>query len=54
MAGSAEEYNPNRLGWGFAAVIVALAIAANFTAYSVHKATYLMPDKPPAARAASH
>lgn len=54
MAGTAEQQNPNSLGWGFAALIIVLAIAANVTAYSIHKATYLKPDKPPAARAASH
>ena len=54
MAGSIEQHNPNTLGWGFAAVIITLAIAANITAYSIHKATYLKPDKPAAAKAASH
>ncbi|MDH5233885.1 MAG: hypothetical protein OEW77_02930 [Gemmatimonadota bacterium] len=55
MAGSTEQPNPNSLGWGFAAVIIVLAIAANVTAYSIHKATYLKPDKAPAAaEAASH
>lgn len=46
--------NPNRLGWGFAAVIIAVAVIANVTAYSIHKATYLKPDKPAAAAAAAH
>lgn len=45
MSGSGEQYDPNRLGWGFAAVIIVLAIVANLTAFSVHKATYLKPDK---------
>jgi hypothetical protein len=54
MAGTTEQQDPNRLGWGFAAVIIVLAIAANVTAYSIHKATYLKPDKAPAAEAASH
>jgi hypothetical protein len=49
MAGSDSSYDPNKLGWGFAAVIVILAIAANVTAFSIHKATYLKPDKPAAA-----
>jgi hypothetical protein len=43
-----ERYNPNTKGWGVAALIVALAIIANVTAYSIHKATYLKPDKAPA------
>ena len=30
---------------GFAALIIALAIVANLTAYTIHKATYLKPDK---------
>lgn len=46
-----EPYDPNRLGWGFAAAIIVLAIVANVTAYSIHKATYLKPDKAPAAQA---
>jgi hypothetical protein len=55
MTAKNEAYDPNRLGWGFAAAIVALAIIANVTAYSIHKATYLKPDKAPAAGAeASH
>jgi hypothetical protein len=29
-----------------AALIIALAIIANVTAYAIHKATYLKPDKP--------
>lgn len=47
-------HDPNKLGWGFAAMIIVLAIAANVTAYSIHKATYLKPDKPAAAQAAAH
>lgn len=42
---STDRYNPNNKGWGVAALIVALAIIANVTAYSIHKATYLKPDK---------
>ena len=45
--------NPSRHGWGVAALIITLAIIANVTAYSIHKATYLKPDKP-AATEASH
>ncbi len=48
-----ENYDPNRLGWGFAAAIIVLAIVANVAAYSTHKATYLKPDKP-AAQASAH
>ena len=42
---SSERYNPNTKGWGVAALIIALAIIANVTAYTIHKATYLKPDK---------
>jgi hypothetical protein len=52
LTGSTAPYDPNRLGWGFAAVIIVLAIVANVTAYSIHKATYLKPDKPAAATTA--
>ena len=51
MSGSTAPHNPNTLGWGFAAVIIVLAIVANVTAYSIHKATYQKPDKPAAAQA---
>ena len=45
----------NKLGWGFAAVIIVLAIAANVTAFTIHKATYLKPDAPAAGgEAAAH
>lgn len=43
-----SEYNPSAQGWGVAALIIALAIIANVTAYSIHQATYLKPDKPKA------
>lgn len=46
---SSGDYKPSAKGWGFAAVIIALAIIANFTAYSIHQATYLKPDAPKAA-----
>jgi len=52
MSGSTAPHNPNTLGWGFAAVIIVLAIVANVTAYSIHKATYQKPDKPAATQAA--
>ena len=31
-------------GWGFALVIIILAIAANVTAFTIHKKTYLQPS----------
>lgn len=31
-------------GWGFALFIIILAIVANVTAFSIHKATYLQPS----------
>ena len=43
-------YNPNNKGWGVALFIIALAIAANVTAYTLHKATYLKPDAVSAAK----
>lgn len=52
MAGQNENYDPNKLGWGFAAAIIVLAIVANLTAFSIHKATYLKPDKPASAQGA--
>ena len=54
MSGSTAPHDPNKLGWGFAAAIIVLAIAANVTAYTIHKATYLKPDKPATAEAAAH
>ena len=42
-------------GWGFALIIIILAIVANVTAFSIHKATYLQPsDNAPAPNAAAH
>jgi len=41
---SSDHVTPSRHGWGIAALIIALAIVANATAYSIHKATYLKPD----------
>ncbi len=46
---SSGDYNPSAKGWGFAALIITLAIIANVTAYSIHQATYLKPDAPKAA-----
>ena len=55
MAGNTEMRDPTTQGWGFAALIIGLAIVANVTAFSIHKATYLKPDKAPAtAPAAEH
>lgn len=51
---SAETHHPSRYGWGFAAAIIALAVVANLAAYTIHKATYLKPDKPAAASPAVH
>jgi hypothetical protein len=48
---SDNQPSPNRLGWGFAAAIILLAVIANVTAFSIHKATYLKPDKPATANA---
>jgi hypothetical protein len=48
---STTPHDPNKLGWGFAAVIIVLAIVANVTAFSIHKATFQKPDKPAAAQA---
>jgi hypothetical protein len=31
-------------GWGFALIIIILAIVVNVTAFSIHKATYLQPS----------
>lgn len=48
---SNEPVNPSAKGWGFALAIILLAIIANVTAFSIHQATYLKPDKAPAANA---
>jgi hypothetical protein len=50
---STDRVNPSSQGWGVAALIITLAIIANVTAYSIHKATYLKPDNapPPATQA---
>ena len=48
-----DRVNPSSKGWGVAALIIALAIIANLTAYSIHKATYLKPDKAKAPAEAS-
>jgi hypothetical protein len=41
-------------GWGFALAILILAVVANVTAFSIHKATYLQPDKADHSAEASH
>jgi hypothetical protein len=42
---NSDRVNPSSKGWGVAALIIALAIIANVTAWSIHKATYLKPDR---------
>jgi len=39
-------YDPNKLGWGAAAATCALTAALGFTAYTIHKNTYLHPRDP--------
>ena len=46
---SNDTVNPSSKGWGVAAFCIVRAIVANVTAYTIHKATYLKPDKAPAA-----
>jgi hypothetical protein len=41
-------------GWGFALLIIVLAIVANVTAFSIHKATYLQPKKSTTHQPAAH
>lgn len=41
-------------GWGFALLIIILAIVANATAFSIHKATYLQPKGAAPAASAAH
>lgn len=40
------EYNPNKLGWGAAALTCAMTAALGFTAWTIHKNTYLHPRDP--------
>ena len=42
MSNQAPQDLHNR-GWGFALLIIFLAIAANVTAFTIHKKTYLQP-----------
>jgi hypothetical protein len=39
-------YNPNKLGWGAAAVTCVMTGALLFTAYTIHKNTYRHPRDP--------
>jgi hypothetical protein len=40
---SPNSQNLHNRGWGFALLIIILAIAANVTAFTIHKKTYLAP-----------
>ena len=39
-------YNPNKQGWGFAAVVVVITAGLFFTAHTIHARTYLHPRNP--------
>ena len=39
-------YNPNKLGWGYAALTCVMTATLAFTAYTIHKNTYLHPRNP--------
>ncbi|MCC6244343.1 MAG: hypothetical protein IT353_15990 [Gemmatimonadaceae bacterium] len=39
-------YDPNKLGWGAAALTCVMTAALGFTAYTIHKNTYLHPRDP--------
>ena len=39
-------YDPNKLGWGAAAITCVMTAALGFTAYTIHKNTYLHPRDP--------
>ena len=39
-------YDPNKQGWGAAAITCALTAALAFTAYTIHNKTYLHPRDP--------
>lgn len=39
-------YDPNKQGWGAAAITCVLTAALGFTAYTIHKNTYLHPRDP--------
>lgn len=48
---SPNSENLHNRGWLFALVIIALAAAANITAFTIHKATYLQPSATATTRA---
>ena len=39
-------YNPNKQGWGFAAVVCVITAGLFFTAKTIHARTYLHPRNP--------
>ena len=39
-------YNPNKLGWGAAALTCVMTATLAFTAYTIHMNTYLHPRDP--------
>lgn len=41
-----EQYNPNKLGWGAAALTCLMTASLLFTAYTIHKNTFLHPRNP--------
>jgi hypothetical protein len=43
---SAQQYDPNKLGWGAAIVTVAMTAALGFGAYTIHNNTYRHPRDP--------
>lgn len=50
---AAQNTDLRNKGWGFALVIIILAVVANVAAFSIHRATYLQPrGSAPAADAA--
>jgi hypothetical protein len=53
VAGQPAQDLRNR-GWGFALIIIILAIVANATAFSIHRATYLQPRAGTQASGAAH
>lgn len=53
MSDKATQDLRNR-GWGIALLIIIVAIVANATAFSIHKATYLQPKGDAPAASAAH
>jgi hypothetical protein len=43
---SAQQYDPNKLGWGAALVTCAFTAALGFGAWTIHKNTYRHPRDP--------